>query len=217
MCVYTVYTHIHTSIYQSVVRTFWKPLDKWGLMTSDLWPLLQPSHSPDLDLVLHTLTFALADAAALPVLPVAVDAVFVAGDRRTPDAAAHLTAVSVPPVGGNKRHAINILSITDHVTGYTGSPVQPALSSLLINNRSAALDSSFQVRASLTSKDRWKHVSRYLIITQDTFMLLASSFIKVSSFWAAVEARYTGSRCSNGSNGHLVLFYSAVYELHESR
>lgn len=85
---------------------------------------------PAVNLLLHTLTFTLADAAALPALPVAIDAVFVAGERRTPDAAAHLTAVFVPPVGRNKRHSVNILSITDYVTDYTGSPVQPALTSL---------------------------------------------------------------------------------------
>lgn len=43
------------------------------------------------------LTFAHADGAALPVLPVAVAAVLVAGEGGTFDAAAHLTAVLVPP------------------------------------------------------------------------------------------------------------------------
>lgn len=43
------------------------------------------------------LTFAHADGAALPVLSVAVAAVLVAGEGGTLDAAAHLTAVLVPP------------------------------------------------------------------------------------------------------------------------
>lgn len=44
-------------------------------------------------------TFTHADGAALPVLSIAVAAVFVTGEGRTLDAATHLAAVLVPPAG----------------------------------------------------------------------------------------------------------------------
>lgn len=44
-------------------------------------------------------TFAHADGAALPVLSVAITAVFVTGEGGTLDTAAHLTAMLVPPAG----------------------------------------------------------------------------------------------------------------------
>lgn len=56
------------------------------------------------------LTFAHADGAALPVLSVAVAAVLVAGEGGTFDAAAHLTAVLVPPAG---RHAQRTHYVTE--------------------------------------------------------------------------------------------------------
>lgn len=46
-----------------------------------------------------SVTFTHADGAALPVLPIAVAAVLVAGEGGTLDAATHLTAVLVPPEG----------------------------------------------------------------------------------------------------------------------
>lgn len=50
-------------------------------------------------------TFTHADGAALPVLPVAVAAVLVAGERRALDTATHLAAVLVPPAEGNKQYS----------------------------------------------------------------------------------------------------------------
>jgi hypothetical protein len=44
-------------------------------------------------------TFAHANGAALPVLPVAIAAVLVTGEGGTLDTATHLTAVLIPPVG----------------------------------------------------------------------------------------------------------------------
>lgn len=51
------------------------------------------------------LTFTHADGAALLVLAVAVAAVLVAGEGRTLDAATHLTAMFVPPEGGQRIYA----------------------------------------------------------------------------------------------------------------
>lgn len=50
-----------------------------------------------------SVTFARADGAALPVLSVAVAAVFVAGEGGALDTAAHLTAVFVPPAAHRRR------------------------------------------------------------------------------------------------------------------
>lgn len=70
-------------------------------MTSDLC-----SNRPTscCDASAQSLTFTLADAAALPALPVSVAAVFVAGEGRTADAAAHLTAVLIPPESRNNAY-----------------------------------------------------------------------------------------------------------------
>ena len=55
-------------------------------------------------------TFAHADGAALPVLPVALAAVLVTGEGRTLYAATHLAAVLVPPVvGAGRKHRMMLV------------------------------------------------------------------------------------------------------------
>lgn len=55
-----------------------------------------------------SVTFAHADGAALPVLLVAIDAVLVAGEGRTLDAAAHLAAVLVPAAGATNTAVMEV-------------------------------------------------------------------------------------------------------------
>lgn len=74
-----------------------------------------------------SLTFAHADGTALPVLSVAVAAVLVAGEGGALDAAAHLTAVLVPPAG-RPAHALCHIGVRKYstevgVNGSTGSSV----------------------------------------------------------------------------------------------
>lgn len=81
------------------------------------------------------LTFAHADGAALPVLSVAVAAVLVAGEGGTFDAAAHLTAVLVPPAG-RPTHAlcqggVRKYSTAVGVSASTGDSVTTGLNEVL--------------------------------------------------------------------------------------
>lgn len=89
------------------------------------------------------LTFAHADGAALPVLSVAVAAVLVAGEGGTFDAAAHLTAVLVPPAG-RPTHAlchggVRKYSTEVGVNGSTGDSVTTGLNEVLWMSKQCTL------------------------------------------------------------------------------